>query len=183
MPFMTCKVSTELALAHCARMIREGGMEAVKIEGGEEMAPTIRALVAAGIPVMAHIGLRPQSFHTQGGYRIQGRDAAGAQRLRHEAAALAESGAFALILEGIPSALAAEISAATAIPTIGIGAGPGCDGQVLVLSDVLQTTDHRVPKLARAYTNLMDPAVAALEQFAADVRAGSFPAMENEAED
>lgn len=182
MPFMTCKVSTELALAHCARMIREGGMEAVKIEGGAEIAPTVRALVAAGIPVMAHVGLRPQSFHTQGGYRIQGRDAAGAAHLRHEAATLAEAGAFALILEGMPSPLAREITAALSIPTIGIGAGPACDGQVLVISDVLQSTDGRTPKLARAYAKVMQTAVGAIGEFAAEVRAGSFPAPEHESD-
>ena len=133
MPFMTYKVSPEQALANAGRFIQESAMEAVKLEGGRIMAPTVARLVEAGIPVMGHVGLLPQSFHTQGGYRIQGREEAGAQALLADAKALEEAGAFAIVLEGMPPSLAARISQALAIPSIGIGAGAGCDGQVVVL--------------------------------------------------
>jgi 3-methyl-2-oxobutanoate hydroxymethyltransferase len=179
LPFMTYKISPEQALAAGARMIREGGMEAVKIEGGRELAPTVERLTRAGLPVMGHIGLLPQSFHQQGGYRIQGRDPAEAIRLLDDAKSLEDAGAFCVVLECIPPALAAEISEILTIPTLGIGAGPGCDGQVLVLTDLLRMTAQPTPSLAKAYAGIMEQAVQALTQYADEVRQGVFPADEH----
>jgi len=179
MPFMTYKISPEQALENCGRMIQESNMEAVKLEGGREVALTVERLVGAGIPVMGHIGLTPQSYHAMGGYRVQGRDEAAAQRLLDDAQALAAAGAFALVLEGIPAELAARITAELAIPTIGIGAGGDCDGQVLVLADMLGMTDTRRPRLARQYADFYSLAQAAIQTYAQEVRDGDFPGPEN----
>ncbi len=179
MPFMTYKVSPEQALANAGRMIQEGSMEAVKIEGGKEMAPVVERLVEAGLPVMGHIGLLPQSIHAQGGFRVQGREAGEAERLEAEARALEAAGIFALVLEAMPTGIAERITRAVAIPTIGVGAGPACDGQVLVTTDLLGLTDKRIPKLARPYAHLFDDAVKALRAYAEDVRQGRFPGPEN----
>lgn len=179
MPFMTYKVSAEQALVNCGRLIQEGHMEGVKIEGGVEAAPTIARLVEAGVPVMGHIGLLPQSFHAQGGYRIQGRDEAGAERLLRDAHALEEAGAFSIVLEGIPSAVAAHITSEISIPTIGIGAGKECDGQVLVLADLLGMSAAPPAKLAKQYAHFYDEATAAITQYIEEVRSGDFPAPEN----
>ena len=179
MPFMTCRVSTEQTLVNCARMIQEGGMEAVKLEGGSEVAPMVERLVTAGIPVMGHIGLLPQSVHQRGGYRVQGRDQQTARQLRDSARDLELAGAFSIVLEGIPAPLAAEITRSIQIPTIGIGAGPDCDGQVLVLSDLLGMIDGPRPKFVKSYATLHDKAAAALAAYADDVRAGRFPTAEH----
>jgi len=179
MPFMTCRVSTEQTLVNCARMIQEGGMEAVKLEGGSEVAPMVERLVTAGIPVMGHIGLLPQSVHQRGGYRVQGRDQQTARQLRDSARDLELAGAFSIVLEGIPAPLAAEITRSIQIPTIGIGAGPDCDGQVLVLSDLLGMIDGPRPKFVKSYATLHDQAAAALAAYADDVRAGRFPTAEH----
>lgn len=179
MPFMTYKISPEQAMANCGRMIQEGHMEAVKIEGGVEVAPMIERMVQAGIPVMGHIGLLPQSYHAQGGYRVQGRDEANAARLMADARALEEAGAFSMVLEGIPASLAARITSEISIPTIGIGAGKDTDGQVLVLSDLLGMSDGPTPKLAKKYANIYNEATEALRQYIGDVREGAFPSAEN----
>lgn len=176
---MTYKVSPEQALVNCGRLVQEGHMEAVKIEGGVEVAPTIARLVDAGVPVMGHIGLLPQSYHAQGGYRVQGRDEAGAERLLRDARALEEAGAFAMVLEGIPAGLAARITNEVSIPTIGIGAGKGTDGQVLVLADLLGMSGEPSPKLAKHYANFYDEATSAITRYIEEVRDGAFPAPEN----
>ena len=179
MPFMTYKISTEQTLANCARMIQQGGAEVVKLEGGGEVAPVVQQLVRAGIPVMGHIGLLPQSVHAQGGYRVQGRDPADAERLLVDAKCLEDAGAFALVLEGMPPATAGRITEALTIPTIGIGAGISCDGQILVMADMLGLTDKTPPKFVRTYAQLEKQACQALEQYIDDVREGRFPAQEH----
>lgn len=179
MPFMTYRISPEQALANAGRFIREGCMEAVKLEGGQSIAPTVARLVDAGIPVLGHVGLLPQSFHAQGGYRIQGRDEAEAKTLLADARALEEAGAFAVVIEGIPPSLSTRITESIAIPTIGIGAGAGCDGQVLVLADLLGLTGKTPPRLARQYADLSAQAIGALGRFAQEVREGVFPGSEN----
>ena len=178
LPFMSYKVSPEQALQSAARMMQEGRMMAVKLEGGSEMAPTVLRLARAGIPVLGHVGLLPQSVHALGGYRLQGRDELGGERLMEDALALEEAGAFAVVLEMIPAPLADRISRRLAVPTIGIGAGAGCDGQVLVLADLLGMTGAPPYKFVRPYASLMDQAVGALGAWAEDVRQGRFPAAE-----
>jgi 3-methyl-2-oxobutanoate hydroxymethyltransferase len=175
LPFMTYKASPEQALAAAGRLIQEGAMEAVKLEGGAEIAPTVARLVAAGIPVMGHIGLLPQSVHQLGGYRRQGTETAAAFRLKNDAEALQDAGAFAVVLELIPPDLARTITASLTIPTIGIGAGPDCDGQVLVISDVLGMSDRPAPTFVRAYADFRRAAADAITRYAADVRGGRFP--------
>lgn len=179
MPFMTYKVSAEQALTNAARIVQEGGMEAVKIEGGAEMAPTVGRLVQAGLPVMAHVGLTPQSYHAQGGYRVQGRGEEAADRLMADAKALEEAGAFCLVLELIPASVATRVTQALSIPTIGIGAGSGCDGQILVQSDVLGLSGRKPLKMVRQYANLHKDCVQALENYAREVRESKFPGPEN----
>ena len=178
MPFASYEEGPEQAFRNAARIMAETGAGAVKLEGGVHMAATIAFLVARGIPVMAHIGLTPQSVNTLGGYKVQGRGA-DAARLMADAKAVAEAGAFAVVLEKVPSALAGEISAALAIPTIGIGAGVDCDGQVLVIDDMLGLfTDFR-PKFVRRYAELGKTAAEAVAAYAADVRARTFPGPEH----
>ena len=175
MPFMSYQVSPEEALRNAGRLVQEGNAQAVKLEGGAAFRPTIEAIVAAGIPVMGHIGLLPQSVHQLGGYRVQGRDAAGARKLLHDAQVLQEAGCFALVLEAIPLLVAQEITASLQIPTIGIGAGPHCDGQVLVLHDLLGLAAGGTPKFVRRYADLTLMAQKALEAYVHDVRTGRFP--------
>lgn len=182
MPFMTYKVSPEQALANCARMIQEGGMEAVKIEGGAEMAPVVARLVQAGIPVMAHAGLLPQSVHAQGGFRVQGRTEEAAERLLADARALEDAGAFALVLECMPADVAGRITREIAIPTIGIGAGGRCDGQVLVYADLLGMTASRPARFVRRYADLRAAALEGVSRYAEEVRSGAFPGPEHEYE-
>ena len=175
MPFLSYQVSADEAVRNAGRLLQEGGAQAVKLEGGTAIAPTIRRLVDAGIPVCAHLGFTPQSVH-QIGVRVQGRDNAGAERLRADARAVQEAGAFALVLELLPAGLAAEITTDLRIPTIGIGAGPRCDGQVLVTSDLIGLRPDR-PALrhVRPYAHVGADILAALRSFGEDVRSESFP--------
>ena len=179
MPFLSYQVSPDEAIRNCGRAMKETGCHAVKIEGGESMAKTVRRLVDIGIPVMGHIGLTPQSVHALGGYRVQGRDDATAERLKSDAAALQEAGAFAVVLELVPAPLASLITKALAIPTIGIGAGPACDGQVLVLHDMLGLNDQFSAKFVKKYAALAEDVREAARVFAAEVREGRYPGPEH----
>lgn len=180
MPFLTFQVSLEETVRNCGRVLKETGAEAVKLEGGSERAcEHVARVVEAGIPVMGHIGLTPQSVHALGGYRVQGRDDVSADRLRADARRLAESGAFAIVLELLPANLAAEITAASAIPTIGIGAGVDCDGQVLVLHDMLGLNDAFTPRFLRRFADLAGETRRGLADYVAAVRSGEYPAPEH----
>ena len=173
LPFGSFEQSPEQALQTSIRFFKEAGVQAVKIEGGAKVTPQIKALIKAGIPVMGHLGLTPQSIHTLGGYRVQGRGENGAAIIS-DALALQEAGVFALVLELVPAELAAEITAALEIPTIGIGAGKDCDAQVLVWSDLMGLT-AKPPKLAKAYRNLREEMSNAVKEWSADVASGAFP--------
>ena len=175
LPFMSYQVSVDEGLRASGRVIKESGAHAVKVEGGEEMAPLIARLVAAGIPVMGHVGLTPQSLHQLGGFRVQGKTDAGRAKVLAGARAVASAGAFAVVLEGIPAALGAEVTAAVPAITIGIGAGPGCDGQVLVMHDVLGLDPGWLPRFVRRYAELGKDVERAFTAFATDVKAGRFP--------
>jgi 3-methyl-2-oxobutanoate hydroxymethyltransferase len=177
LPFMSYTVSREQALTNAARLIQEGGAQAVKLEGGRAVAPIVAALVESGIPVVGHLGLTPQSIHRFGGHRVQGRDQATAQRLVGDAHALEDAGASAIVLELVPSALAERISGALKVPTIGIGAGPGCDGQVQVMHDLLGYTapGDRIPRHARPYADLGTTVLEAARRYVAEVHDGTFP--------
>lgn len=170
MPFMSCTVSREDALRNAGRMLAEGGAHCVKVEGGQEVAATIAALVAAGIPVVGHIGLTPQYVHQLGGYRYQGRTEPEAIRLLEDAKAVEAAGAFAIVLECIPESVANQITAELAIPTIGIGAGDGCDGQVLVFHDLLGLNPRKVPSFVRPTADLRTAAVEAVKAWCLAVR-------------
>jgi 3-methyl-2-oxobutanoate hydroxymethyltransferase len=177
MPWLSYHISVEEAVRNAGRLIREGRAEAVKLEGGRKRLTVIEAILATEIPVVGHLGLTPQSVHVMGGYRVQGKKIEAARALIEDAKALAQAGVFALVLEGVPTALARIITQKIPIPTIGIGAGPHCDGQVLVFHDVLgfQHTNHR-PKFVRQYAHLAENATEALQQYCTDVQAGTFPA-------
>jgi 3-methyl-2-oxobutanoate hydroxymethyltransferase len=179
MPFLTYQVTREDAIRNAGRAMAQTGCQAVKVEGGVHIAPTVRALVEVGIPVMGHIGLTPQSLHALGGPRVQGRDELAAQRLKNDATALQAAGAFAVVLELVPAALAAEITQSLTIPTIGIGAGPSCDGQVLVLHDMLGLNEEFNAKFVRQYAQMAGDVRRAAGAFAADVRAGRYPGPEH----
>lgn len=180
MPFLTFQVDPRETVRNAGRVLAETGAEAVKMEGGSEAACRhVERLVDAGIPVMGHIGLTPQSVHALGGYRVQGRDEENARRLREEAARLAEAGCFSLVLELLPADLAEEITAASEIPTIGIGAGPGCDGQVLVLPDMLGLNDAFKPKFLRRFADLAGETRRGLAGYVQAVRAGEYPGPEH----
>lgn len=179
MPFMSYKVSIEQALENCGRMLQEGGAEAVKLEGGSSIAPTVKAVVEAGIPVMAHVGLTPQSIYELGGYRVQGRTAEAAEELVEHAKKLEEAGAFSLVIELVPSDTAKVITDAIDIPTIGIGAGPHCDGQVLVIYDMLGLFEEFKPKFVKKYANIRRLIVDAVEEYSEEVREGKFPDPEH----
>lgn len=174
LPFGAYQESTAQAVGNAAALLK-AGMHAVKVEGGGWVCDLTSRLVECGIPVMGHLGLTPQFVNAFGGFRVQGRNAAARERILADARGMADAGAFSLVLEGIPRDLAAEITAAVPIPTIGIGAGPDCDAQVLVLYDLLGMTRGRVPKFARSYGDIGDRIVAAAREFSADVAAGSFP--------
>jgi 3-methyl-2-oxobutanoate hydroxymethyltransferase len=178
MPFMSYQVSIEEACRNCGRMIKEGGAEAVKIEGGMNMSHVIRAVSSIDIPVMGHIGLTPQSIHRTGGYKVQGRNEQ-ADRIIDDAIAVQNSGAFAIVLECIPAALAAEITAELKIPTIGIGAGPDCDGQVLVIHDILGLCEKYSPKFVKRYAELGPIISEAVKNYLDEVRSGQFPTAEH----
>ena len=175
LPFMTYQVSIPEALRNAGRVMQETGAHGVKLEGGSHIAPTIKALVEIGIPVMGHIGLTPQSVHALGGYRVQGRDARAAERLLEDARAVEAAGACALVLELVPAALSGRISAALTIPTIGIGAGAGCDGQVLVTPDMLGLNEGFNPKFLKKYGSMAEEVRQAARDFASDVRGGLYP--------
>jgi len=179
MPFLTYQASPAEAVRNAGRFLQEAGADAVKIEGGRERAPTARALVEAGIPVMGHIGLLPQSVKTAGGYRVRGRTSAESAALLADARALEAAGVFSIVIEGVPPAVARRLTAAVGVPTIGIGAGPHCDGQVLVLHDLLGMAAEPPPRFARRYVDLRGHAVDALRSFRRDVEAGRFPGPEH----
>jgi len=175
MPFMTYHASVSEALHNAARFIQEGGAQAVKLEGGENMAETVRRVVECGIPVMGHIGLTPQSVHQLGGFKVQGKTQEAAIRLVKDARALEEAGVFAIVLEAIPTPLAKLITKKVGVPTIGIGAGPFCDGQVQVVSDLLGLFTDFVPKHAKQYARLSDIIKQAVGDYINEVQAGTFP--------
>ena len=180
LPFGAYQVSVEDALRSAIRMMKETGVGAVKLEGGRRSAPSIEAIVRAGIPLVGHIGLTPQSFHNMGGHKVQGKSDAAAQALIDDARAVEEAGAFALVLEGIPAELAADITAAVSIPTIGIGAGAACDGQVLVINDMVGLNEDQAPmRFNKEYCAVRDLIRGAAERFADEVRAGAFPQAEH----
>ncbi|MCS5680079.1 MAG: 3-methyl-2-oxobutanoate hydroxymethyltransferase [Acidimicrobiales bacterium] len=177
MPWMSYHVSVEETVRNAAVLIRAGA-QAVKLEGGRRRLPMIEALVAAEVPVMGHIGLTPQSTHAMGGFKVQGRDAQAALGLVDDAKELAHAGCFAIVLEGVPDRVAARVTRTVDVPTIGIGAGPDCDGQVLVFHDVLGLEHRVVPKFVRRYADLHTEGVVALRHFADDVRSGAFPTVD-----
>ncbi len=179
LPWLSYHISVEETVRNAGRLMREGRAEAVKLEGGRKRLLMVEALLAAEIPVMGHLGLTPQSIHTMGGYRVQGRGVEAARELVEDARALAASGVFAIVLEGVPDVVAQIVTQEVPVPTIGIGAGPYCDGQVLVYHDVLGLHHGRIPKFVRQYTHLADIATEALERFFADIESGAFP-VDNE---
>ena len=178
MPFMSYQASVEDGVRAAGRLVKEGGAEAVKIEGGAKHVALISALVSAGIPVMAHIGLTPQSFHQLGGFKVQGREKDGAANLLADAKAVEAAGAYSLVLEGIPHEIGKTISDAIEIPTIGIGAGPDCDGQVLVIYDLLGMNEDFHPKFVRRYENLAMRIRTAVDAYISDVKISAFPSMD-----
>ncbi|MBA3345357.1 MAG: 3-methyl-2-oxobutanoate hydroxymethyltransferase [Gemmatimonadales bacterium] len=179
LPFLTYQVSIPEAIRNAGRVLQESGANGVKLEGGQPMADTVRALVERGIPVMGHLGLTPQSVHALGGYRVQGREAGAGERLLADARALESAGACAIVLELLPSALAEQISTSLTIPTIGIGAGPGCDGQVLVLHDMLGLNEAFKPKFLKLYARLGESVRSAVESFAEEVRGRAYPGKDH----
>jgi 3-methyl-2-oxobutanoate hydroxymethyltransferase len=176
MPFMTYHISVEEALRNAARFIQEAGAQAVKLEGGVTVAEKVRRIVDCGIPVMGHIGLTPQSIHQFGGFKMQGKTPEAAANLLEDAKALEQAGAFAIVLETIPAQLGQLITDKTAIPTVGIGAGPGCDGQVQVINDILGSFSDFAPKHAKQYVKLTDIISKAVTQYRDEVKSGRFPA-------
>jgi 3-methyl-2-oxobutanoate hydroxymethyltransferase len=179
LPFLSYQVDLRDARLNAGRLIKEGGAQAVKLEGGEHVADTIRAIADMDIPVVGHIGLTPQSIHRMGGYRVQGRREEQARQLLADAKAVEEAGAFALVLEGIPAPLAAEITASLSIPTIGIGAGPDCDGQVLVIHDILGLCEKFSPKFVKQYADIASAIGQAATEYIDDVKNGRFPGPEH----
>ncbi len=179
MPFMTYTISVEDALRNAARFMQEGGAQSVKLEGGVTVAETVKRIVDCGIPVMGHIGLTPQSINQLGGMKIQGKTAEAAKRLLDDAISLDQAGAFAVVMETVPAPLAALITKKISIPTIGIGAGSGCDGQVQVVHDVLGLTSGFVPKHAKQYVKLAELIQKAVLEYNSDVKSGAFPAEAN----
>jgi 3-methyl-2-oxobutanoate hydroxymethyltransferase len=179
MPFLSYQVSPEEAVRNAGRFLQQGGMDAVKVEGGRERLPAIEAILQAGIPVMGHVGLTPQSIHQLGGFRPQGRTAQAAVELLGDAIALEEAGCFAIVLESIPQEWGEEVSRRLTIPTIGIGAGAGCDGQVLVTHDLLGLFERFTPRFARQYADLHGEMKRAFAAYIGDVEAGQFPATEH----
>jgi len=179
LPFLSYQVTAHEAVANAGRLVKEGGAEAVKLEGGIAVAETIARIAAAEIPVMGHIGLTPQAVHRMGGHKVQGRvrgeKPGQRERVIEDALAVEEAGAFAVVLEGIPTDLAAEITERLSIPTVGIGAGPHCDGQILVLHDVLGLSERFQPKFAKRYAELWNAAGEAVREYVREVRSGAFP--------
>ncbi|MBI5826035.1 MAG: 3-methyl-2-oxobutanoate hydroxymethyltransferase [Chloroflexi bacterium] len=182
MPFMSYQISVEEAVRNAGRFLQNGGMDAVKLEGGRERADAVRAIVGAGIPVMGHLGLTPQSVHQLGGFRAQGKTASAAKRLFEDAKILEEAGAFSLVLEAVPAKLAEYISKQISIPTIGIGAGAGCDGQVLVTHDLLGLFERFTPKFVKRFANFHAEMNKAFTDYIDDVESKRFPAVEHTVE-
>jgi 3-methyl-2-oxobutanoate hydroxymethyltransferase len=179
LPFLSFQVDLREARLNAGRLLKEGGAQAVKLEGGENVAETIRAIVAMDIPVVGHIGLTPQSVHRMGGFRVQGKQEEQARRLLADARAVEAAGAFALVLEGIPAPLAQEITAALSIPTIGIGAGVHCDGQVLVIHDILGLCEKYSPKFVKRYADVSGTIREGIQSYIREVKEGSFPGPEH----
>lgn len=179
LPFMSYQISVEEAVKNAGRLIKEGGAYAVKLEGGKEVCPQIQAITIASIPVMGHLGLTPQSVNALGGYRVQGREQIQAQRLIEDALALEKAGAFAVVLECVPAELATLISSLIKIPTIGIGAGVGCDGQVLVYQDMLAIYNERKPKFVKHFADIGSQMSLAFQSYILETKAGKFPASEH----
>jgi len=179
LPFMSYQASPERAVESAGKLLKEGGFESVKLEGGRDFAEHVRRIVSAGIPVMAHIGLTPQSVHAMGGFRVQGRGAEAAERLLEDAKILEQAGAFGILLEGIPSELGARITAAVGIPTVGIGAGPECDGQVLVFYDFLGMYPDLRPRFVKRFAEVGELVVEATRAYVAEVQGGAFPTEAN----
>ena len=179
MPLMSYQASEAEGLMNAGRFLKEGGCAAIKLEGGSEVCPLVKKMVTAGIPVMGHIGLTPQSVNQFGGFKVQGKDVAAAQKLVDDAKALEAAGAFSIVLECVPAALAAKVSEMISIPTIGIGAGNGCDGQVLVCNDLLGVSNGFTPKFVKKYRDLHQEIVGAVSEYISDVRDRSFPAPEH----
>lgn len=179
MPFLSYHGSLDETLKNAGRLMQEGAAKAVKLEGGSELAPVIRTLTQAGIPVMGHIGLTPQSVHQLGGYKVQGKQLDEAKKLLEDAEALAKAGAFAIVLECVPEEVARLITERIEIPTIGIGAGAACDGQVLVLHDIVQFASTIRPKFVKSYANIGSMISEAVKQYVEDVKTGQFPAREH----
>jgi 3-methyl-2-oxobutanoate hydroxymethyltransferase len=175
LPFMSYQVSPQQAVESAGKLMKEGACESIKLEGGQEVAEHVHRIVRAGVPVVGHVGLTPQSVHALGGFKVQGRGADGAEKVLADAVALEQAGAFAIVLEAIPPDLAAQVTALLTIPTIGIGAGAGCDGQVLVCTDLLGLARGHQPKFAKRVANHGDAAVDALSAYVTEVRAGTFP--------
>lgn len=179
MPFMSYQVSIEEAVSNAGRFLQEGGMDAVKLEGGRDRVGAVRSIVGAGIPVMGHIGLTPQSVHQLGGFRAQGKTASAAKKLYEDAIILQEAGCFSLVLESVPERLASLISQDLEIPTIGIGAGSGCDGQVLVTHDVLGFFDRFTPRFVKKYADFSNTMEQVTQEYITDIEEGRFPATEH----
>jgi 3-methyl-2-oxobutanoate hydroxymethyltransferase len=179
MPFMSYQASVEDAVRNAGRLVKEGGAESVKLEGGERYVPVIEAVVQASIPVVGHLGLTPQSLHQMGGYRIQGRDDESAEKMVREAKALEKAGCFAIVIEGVPYQLANAITDSISIPTIGIGAGSHCDGQVLVLNDMLGIHEESLPRFVKVYDEIGDRIRDAVSKYVEEVKEGSFPTIEH----
>jgi 3-methyl-2-oxobutanoate hydroxymethyltransferase len=179
LPFMSYQVSPEQAVESSGKLVKEGAFEAVKLEGGEEIAEHVRRIVRAGVPVMGHVGLQPQSVHALGGFKMQGRGVDAAAKIVADAKALEEAGAYAIVLEAIPPDVARQVTAAVGVPTIGIGAGAACDGQVLVCTDLLGMSRGHAPKFAKRYAELGDAIVQAAAEYVAEIRSGAFPASEH----
>jgi 3-methyl-2-oxobutanoate hydroxymethyltransferase len=178
MPFLSYQAETARAVENAGRFLAEGGCTAVKVEGGRRILPAVEAILAADIPVMGHVGLTPQSYRKLGGFKVQGRETETARQIAEDAVALAEAGCFAIVLECVPDTLAAEITRTVAVPTIGIGAGPDCDGQVLVFHDVVGLTRDLRPRFVRRYADLSAEIERAAREFTRDVKAGNFPSRE-----
>lgn len=179
MPFMSFQASPEIALTNAGRLMKEGGFESVKLEGGAEVAEHVRRIVSAGIPVMGHVGLLPQSVHAMGGFKVQGKRESDADRIIRDARALEDAGCYSIVIEGVPADVAARITEAVAVPTIGIGAGVECDGQVLVCYDFLGMFRGMRPKFVKRYAELGDQIADATRQYVEEVRSGAFPSAEH----
>jgi 3-methyl-2-oxobutanoate hydroxymethyltransferase len=179
MPFMSYQSSTARAVASAGRLVKEGAFESVKIEGGEEIAERVSAITRLGIPVMGHVGMQPQSIHAYGGFKVQGRSEQSAARIVANAKALESAGVYAIVVEAVPADVAARVTSAVGVPTIGIGAGVQCDGQVLVCTDLLGMSQGHAPKFAKRYAELGSEIIEAVRRYATEVRSGAFPAAEH----